>query len=119
MSSRKTVLSMIEDEQLQLNAKVVGSYFKEQLQTLKPLYYTMGDIRGHGLFIGIELIDGNFKPNRDLADHVKNVLKDNFILTGTDGPYDNVLKIKPSMCFNKSNVDEFIEKLQLSLTTYK
>jgi 4-aminobutyrate aminotransferase-like enzyme len=67
------------------------------------------------LFIGIEFIDENLNPDTKLASHVKNFLKDNFILTGTDGPFDNVLKIKPPMCFNKSNVDVFIAKLRLSL----
>jgi len=109
------VLNVIEEEQLQLNAKVVGNYFKEQLQSLQTKYRIIGDVRGHGLFIGIEFIDENLKPNANLALHVKNFLKDNFILTGTDGPFDNVLKIKPPMCFNKSNVDVIIEKLKLAL----
>jgi len=42
---------------------------------------------------------------------VNNRLKQHFILAGTDGPYENVLKIKPPLCFNKSNTDYFVEKL--------
>ena len=77
----------------------------------------MGDIRGLGLFLGIEFVDENLVANTELASFVKNQLKNSFILSGTDGPYENILKIKPPMCFNRSNVEQFIEKLHQILKT--
>ncbi len=107
----KSVLEIIESEDLQGNARVVGDYFKSQLQELKDSFPCMADVRGEGLFLGIEFLDKARKPDKSIANHVKNKLKDEFILVGTDGPFDNVIKIKPPMCFTKQNVDLFASTL--------
>jgi ethanolamine-phosphate phospho-lyase len=70
-----------------------------------------GDVRGEGLFLGIEFTSADGKPDTTTATYVKEELKNNFILTGTDGPFENVIKIKPPICFSNKNVDEFIDKL--------
>ena len=75
-------------------------------------YNTIGDIRGEGLFLGIEFIDAEGKPDSTKAFQVKNGLKDQFILSGTDGPFDNVIKIKPPLCFDRGNVDLFMDRLE-------
>jgi len=106
------VLEVIEQEQLQEHAHDTGIYFKDQLINLGKTYKTIGDIRGFGLFLGIEFTAKDQTPNTSLANHVKNSLKDRFILAGTDGPFDNVLKIKPPLCFNRSNADIFCENLE-------
>ncbi len=105
-----SVLEIIETENLQENAKVVGKHFKNELLNLKNKYPTIGDVRGEGLFLGIEFQTKNAQPDKANANFVKNKLKENFILTGTDGPFDNVLKIKPPLCFTKGNVDFFMNK---------
>ena len=89
----------------------VGGYFKKKLKELQSHHQVIGDIRGEGLFLGIEFIDADGKPDSSKASHVKNELKDQFILTGTDGPHDNVIKIKPPLCFDRGNVDFFVNKL--------
>jgi len=105
-----SVLQVIENEQLQAKAKTVGNYFKDQLQLLENRFETVGNIRGEGLFLGIDLVENKAhkKPNTALAQHIKNALKAQNILVGTDGPFDNVIKIKPPLTITTQNVDEFI-----------
>lgn len=105
------VLRIIEDEELQANAKRVGDYFIKQLQLLQEKYINIGDVRGKGLFIGIEITTEKGQPSTTLAKHLKEGLKAAYILTSTDGPFDNVIKIKPPLCFTIQNVDRVIRKL--------
>ena len=107
------VLEVIEEEELQNNAVDVGSYLKESLGELMSDYQSIGDVRGEGFFLGVELIkDGDpNKPDTLLAREVQNKLKEALILVGTDGPDRNVLKIKPPMCFNRQNADQLIAAL--------
>ena len=81
----KSVLEVIESESLQENARV-WNYYKSLFETLKKQHAVIGDIRGSGLFLGIELIDEFEKPNTILAQHIKNELRKNYILISTDGP---------------------------------
>lgn len=106
-----SVLQVIENEQLQAHAQTLGNYFKTQLETLKNRFETIGDVRGEGLFLGIDLVENktNKVPNTALAKQVKNALKESGILVGTDGPFDNVIKIKPPLGITQNNIDEFVE----------
>tara|TARA_B100000131_G_scaffold307625_1_gene336050 strand:+ start:1 stop:729 length:729 start_codon:yes stop_codon:yes gene_type:complete len=102
------VLDVIQKQNLQKNAKEVGNYFINKLQKIKkkfPKY--ISKISGRGLFIGIDLIENsNFDlPNQKLATKLINTLRLKGILLSTDGPYNNVIKIKPPLVFNKDNVD--------------
>ena len=81
------------------------------LNQLRELHPAIGDVRGSGLFIGVELINRDGTPASGLAADAKNFLRDNFILVSTDGPYDNVIKSKPPLCFNTDNALRVIEKL--------
>lgn len=105
------VLDIMEEEQLIQNAYTVGNTFIAELKKLQSEFSCIGDIRGSGLFLGVEFIDSSGKPHTRLANHIKKELKANFVLIGTDGPYDNVLKIKPPLCFTKQNVDRMIALL--------
>ncbi|MDX2445282.1 MAG: aminotransferase class III-fold pyridoxal phosphate-dependent enzyme [Bacteroidales bacterium] len=116
-AAAKAVLEVIEEEKLSEHARDTGEYFVKELESLQKQFPAMGDIRGLGLFLGIEFVDENLVANTELASFVKNQLKNSFILSGTDGPYENILKIKPPMCFNRSNVEQFIEKLHQILKT--
>ncbi|MDH3698592.1 MAG: aminotransferase class III-fold pyridoxal phosphate-dependent enzyme [Flavobacteriaceae bacterium] len=115
----EAVLNVIERESLQRHAKEVGDYFKKELVALKVSNSAIGDIRGEGLFLGIEMVDKNNLPDGGLANHVKNFLRKNLILSSTDGPHDQVIKIKPPLCFSLENVDEFISIFQKSLAAYQ
>ena len=105
------VLNIIEDEDLQKNALEVGSYLITQLRTLD--HSLIGDIRGIGLFVGIELIKNKelLSPATSEAKLIENHMKDHGILISTDGPDHNVLKIKPPMIFNHENADELVYNL--------
>jgi len=108
----KAVLNVIEEEGLRQNAMEIGGYMKEQLSSLAKFHLSIGDVRGHGLFLGVELMTESGKPDTKLAQHIKHYLKDRYILTSTDGKYDNVLKIKPPLCFTAANADQYCEVLK-------
>ena len=110
----EAVLNVIGDEGLQENAEIVGSYLIEELFKLQSKYTFIGQIRGQGLFIGIELISNTdtLKPNKTLAAKIVNQMKDAGILISIDGPGHNVLKIKPPMVFNLENANELVINLK-------
>ncbi len=107
----KAVLNVIEAEGLQENARVCGAYYKSLFYELKNKHECIGDVRGSGLFLGIELIDEFSKPNTILAKRIKNELRKNHILISTDGPFDNVIKTKPPLVFNRENALRVIEEI--------
>ena len=107
------VLNVIEEEGLQQNAKDVGFYLKSLLNELKEKYTIIGDVRGFGLFLGIELVRDpqSLEPADKEADQIVNSMKEKGILISTDGPDHNVLKIKPPMVFLKDNAIQLVETL--------
>jgi ethanolamine-phosphate phospho-lyase len=103
------VLDVLEEEGLQQHALEVGEYYLQSLHQLAQKYPQIGDVRGSGLFIGVEFIQPDSqKPDTKLAQGVKAYLRDHNILIGTDGPFDNVLKSKPPLCFTRQNVDQVV-----------
>jgi len=109
------VLRVIKDEGLQQNAAEVGMYLKGKLQELQSEFTVIGDVRGEGLFLGFELVrDRNSLEPADFeASYIANRMRERGILMSTDGPFHNVIKIKPPMVFSKSNVDFLIDNLRL------
>lgn len=105
------VLDVIQAEKLQQRALEVGSYLKSRLLKLKGQHALIGDVRGLGLFLGIELVldRKTLKPAPQEAARLSERLKEEGILVTTEGPFHNVLKIKPPLAFNKENVDFFVE----------
>jgi len=112
------VLEVIEDENLQANALEVGNYFLAKLNLLKSKHKIIGDVRGRGLFIGIELVKENKEPASDEASQIVNQMKKECILLSTDGPYNNVIKIKPAIVFNKRDVDLVVDTLDKVLVNF-
>jgi len=107
------VLEVIGDEKLQQRALEVGSYLKSRLDELKEKHALIGDVRGLGLFLGIELVLNRktLKPAPQEAARLSERLKEEGILVTTEGPLHNVLKIKPPLAFNRENADFFVEAL--------
>jgi 4-aminobutyrate aminotransferase-like enzyme len=107
------VLNVIKDEDLQQNAREVGNYLKEGLRGLMKDFPIIGDVRGPGLFIGFELVKdrNNIEPATDQASYLANRMRDKGILMSTDGPFNNVMKIKPPLVFSKVNADFLIESI--------
>ncbi len=107
------VLQVIEEEGLQQNALQTGAYLNDCLHQLQELYPIIGDVRGPGLFQGFELVTHPEKrtPATRQAGYLANRMRAHGILMSTDGPFENVLKIKPPMCFSPQNVDFLTEML--------
>lgn len=108
------VLKIIKEEKLQENALSVGEYLKSGLRNLQKQFPLIGDVRGEGLFLGIEFVEEGKIPATDKTSYIANRMKTHGILMSVDGPQNNVLKIKPPLCFNKENADElfyYLEKI--------
>jgi 4-aminobutyrate aminotransferase-like enzyme len=103
------VLDEIEHRDLRANVASVGGALKASLAQRKGASDAIGDVRGHGLFIGVELVkpaDG--VPDVDLARRVINRLKDKGFLTSNAGAYANVVKIRPPLTFSHANAADFL-----------
>uniref|UniRef100_A0A8D0HME4 5-phosphohydroxy-L-lysine phospho-lyase n=1 Tax=Sphenodon punctatus TaxID=8508 RepID=A0A8D0HME4_SPHPU len=112
------VLDVIEKEHLQAHATEVGNFLMELLNRQKSQHPIIGDIRGVGLFIGVDLIKDQEKrtPATAEAEYLIARLKNECILLSTDGPGRNVLKFKPPMCFNMKDAQFVVEKIDKILT---
>ena len=110
----QAVLNVIKEEKLQENANSIGEYLLCGLKSIQNNHNIIGDIRGSGLFIGIELIKDmdNMIPAADEAEIIINKMKKKGILISSDGPDHNVLKIKPPLVFNKRNANFFLESFE-------
>ncbi len=106
------VLQVIKDENLQENAFNIGEIFKKRSNVLQNEFPIIADVRGQGLFLGIEFCDENKKPATVQTAYLSERMKQHGILTSVDGQDNNVLKIKPPMCFNEENVDFFMKYLE-------
>ncbi len=125
------VLQVIEEEALQENARLVGDYLREKL-AVGSLQSAVGsrqsaggreagfrvkEVRGSGLFLGIEIVESDSgKPATEAAISIVEEMKEIGILLSTDGPYNNVIKIKPPLCFSMQNADELADALLSRLT---
>jgi 4-aminobutyrate aminotransferase-like enzyme/Ser/Thr protein kinase RdoA (MazF antagonist) len=107
------VLDVMKTENLQSNALQTGVYLLQGLTALKNKYPLVGDARGLGLFVGIELVldPDRLTPAPEQASYIANRMKECGILLSSDGPYHNVLKMKPPMVFTKTNADFLLQTL--------
>ena len=108
------VLDVIRDEELQQNAFDVGEYLKQGLRQLQTSHSLIGDVRGLGLFIGVELVRNRetLEPADNEASHVVERMKERGILLSTDGPFHNVIKIKPPLVFSRADADVLLSTLE-------
>lgn len=104
------VLDVLERENLPQNAATVGRLLLDGLQDLMEPYAIIGDVRGVGLFLGLELVNDRqtLEPAAAQASYLVNRLRDYGILAGTDGPLHNVIKLRPSMIFSSQDVEFFL-----------
>ncbi len=107
------VLAVIEDEGLVENAAGVGGYLLDGLRALQRRHPVMGDVRGEGLLLGVELVEDpqTRAPAAGLADQVVEAMRDRGILLGTTGSAGNVLKIRPPLVFQRDHADLLLETL--------
>lgn len=112
------VLRVIERENLQENAHVVGSYLKERLTTLKDKHEIIGDVRGRGMMLGVELVsDRELKtPAKVETLHVMDQMKDMGVLIGKGGFNGNVFRITPPLCFTKEDADFLVDVMDYTMS---
>jgi 4-aminobutyrate aminotransferase-like enzyme len=78
----------------------------------------VGDVRGSGLFLGVELVRDRetLEPAADEASFIVNRMRERRILLGTDGPYHNVIKIRPPMPFTENDADRLVDEMERAIT---
>jgi 4-aminobutyrate aminotransferase-like enzyme/Ser/Thr protein kinase RdoA (MazF antagonist) len=123
------VLKVIKEEKLQENAFRIGELLKTEFRKLQKKFPLIGDVRGEGLFLGFELIELQTNANHsnhnnqtnhssdkipatDKTAYLANRMKEHGVLISVDGPQNNVIKVKPPMCFDEENAWELIRYLK-------
>jgi 4-aminobutyrate aminotransferase-like enzyme len=106
-----TVLAVIEDEGLVANAAKVGAYLRQGLLTLAERHPVIGDVRGEGLLLGVELTDEAREPATGRARKMTEAMRERGILLGATGPAGNVLKIRPPLVLEREHADLLLQAL--------
>jgi len=123
------VLEVIEDEELQEHAREIGEFLLSEIKSLINRHSSFVirhssfvkslilEIRGSGLFLGIEFVKSldTKEPDPETASYIVNSMKEKGFLLSTDGPYENVIKFKPPMCFSIENAKELLTEFQLTI----
>lgn len=114
------VLQAIDDQGLQDNAKSVGAYLVERISALQGSLPLIGDVRGTGLYLGVEIVsDAAAKtPDREATTAIVNGMRARNVLIGTAGKHGNVLKIRPPLCFSRENADKLADALAGAAEAY-
>jgi len=109
----QAVLDVIEQEHLQRHASRVGARLKAGLEALQREHPLIGDVRGMGLFVGVDLVldRRTLAPAAQQAAYIVERMKDHGILIGVDGSLRNVLKLKPPLVFDDDNADQLVRTL--------
>jgi 4-aminobutyrate aminotransferase-like enzyme/Ser/Thr protein kinase RdoA (MazF antagonist)/murein DD-endopeptidase MepM/ murein hydrolase activator NlpD len=112
------VLDVIAEERLQERALAVGTRLKEGLNTLVEKHALIGEVRGMGLFLGIELVEDRdtLAPAAAVASYAMEGMRQRRVLLSTDGPLHNVLKIKPPLTFSAGDADRLVQDLDRVLS---
>jgi 4-aminobutyrate aminotransferase-like enzyme/Ser/Thr protein kinase RdoA (MazF antagonist) len=113
----QAVLEVVFEERLQAHALDVGEYLIDGLRALKERFPLIGDVRGSGLFLGVDLVRDRrtLTPATEATSKVINRLRSEGVLIGSEGAFHNVLKIRPPMPFNRQDADLLLETLGRAL----
>jgi 4-aminobutyrate aminotransferase-like enzyme len=111
------VLDALEADGLQQNSRETGAYLLAQLKDAAKDHNSVGDVRGAGLYLGLEFVkDRETKePNRDFAVWAVNAMRERGILIGTAGRHGNIWKIRPPLCFRREHADLFVNGFKATL----
>ena len=113
----QAVLEVIENENIIANARDVGAYLQSGLRDLAKRHEVIGDVRGAGLFVGVELVkDRETKaPDGERTAKLVNALRERRVLISAAGPHANVLKIRPPLVFQREHANRFLEAADAAL----
>lgn len=112
------VLDVLEEEDLQANAAEQGRHIVAGLESLADRHELIGDVRGNGLFIAVELVDSRADktPAIEMTARIVNGLRDRGVLVGSIGPDNNILKLRPPMVLRRAEADLLLETLDETLS---
>jgi 4-aminobutyrate aminotransferase-like enzyme len=118
IAAAQAVLDVIRDEGLQEHALVTGEAFRTALSSLAVAHPSVGDVRGAGLYTGVELVVdfATREPATALALDLLEELRDRRVLTSVCGPTNSVLKLRPPLAFQESDIPRLVDALDESLT---
>lgn len=108
MAAAAAVLDVIEGEQLIANAAAVGGDLRAEVTRLTAENPRIGEVRGAGLYLGVEVLDADGHPDRAAARWIVNAMRERRVLISVCGAHGNVLKVRPPLVFSMSDVDRFI-----------
>jgi len=106
-------LTTIQNEKLMENAREVGAYLKEGIANLAATREAIGEVRGAGLFLGVDIVRdrSSMDPDAEVATRIVNALRDEGVLISACAKAANVLKIRPPLTFSRENADQFVAAL--------
>ncbi len=113
-AAASATLRVVQEENLLVNAMQSGQYMQRKLESLSERFPVLGDVRGAGLFLGSEIVESRESRAPDAA-HGRaliNAMRDEGVLMGLIGRFDNLLKIRPPMPFNREHADQLFETLE-------
>ena len=113
------VLDVIDDEHLMANASLVGQQLIDGFHELRSRHEVIGDVRGLGLYLGVDLVldRATREPASELAGDVINAMRDRGVLLSTDGPFDNIVKVKPPLVFSGDDAARLLAELDIVLAS--
>lgn len=114
-----TVLDVLRDEGLQQNAREVGGYLKARLEALGQRYPLLGTVHGSGLYLGPEFVRDRttWEPATEETAAICDRLRTLGVIAQPTGDHQNILKIKPPLCFTRESADQLVEALDRVLST--
>ena len=116
VAAAQAVLDVVQEEHLQDNASRVGAGLRDSLRDLMATHPAIGDVRGAGLFLGVELVGADGAPDEGLTLAVVNGLKRRRVLVATAGLENDVLKIRPPLVATDGDAERFVTELDATLT---
>ena len=113
------VLDVVEQEHILQNVHEVGAYLGAGLRRLASRFPLIGDVRGKGFFVGLDLVKdrSTLEPAREEAAQLRDALRDQGVLVATSGPQDCLIKIRPPLVFSRENADLLLENLELAFSS--
>jgi 4-aminobutyrate aminotransferase-like enzyme len=116
MAAALATILVIEEENLAQNSYEVGKYLREGLENLQKKYPSIGEVRGMGLMQACEFVKENKIPDSQIVGRLFEEMKKEKVLIGKGGLYGNVIRISPPLTVTKSEVDDFIRAMDMSLS---
>ncbi|MDR6433867.1 aspartate aminotransferase family protein [Brucella pseudogrignonensis] len=117
-AAASAVLDILHDDDLLANALKVGTHMKAGFEDLSKRHAAIGDVRGVGLFLGVDILDENGRPSPDDAGKLVNELRRRRVLISASGPLGHVLKIRPPLPFSISDADELLQICDEALSSF-